>query len=217
MKGIRLKQGMRGFPSPLWGGARGGGNPTPRCSAIPRTRSLPHKGGGGAVAPTFSQPTIGRALLALAVIAYATLGAGAALAQHAGQRPVQPYADEQMRAVASLSDEDVQGFLDGRGMGLAKAAELNGHPGPMHVLELADELRLTAEQREAVKAAFDRMKSKAKALGEAYVKAERAVDQAFNPAPPTQTRSPPAWRKPTASWARCACRISRPMSRSLRS
>ena len=49
--------------------------------------------------------------------------------------------------MASLSDEDVQGFLDGRGMGLAKSAELNGHPGPMHVLELAEELKLTAEQR----------------------------------------------------------------------
>lgn len=81
--------------------------------------------------------------------------------------------------MASLSDEDAKGFLDGRGMGLAKAAELNGHPGPMHVLELAEELKLTAEQRRAVKAAFDRMKAKAKALGEAYVKAEQAVDGAF--------------------------------------
>jgi Spy/CpxP family protein refolding chaperone len=91
----------------------------------------------------------------------------------------QPYAGEQTRAVASLSDDDVNGFLDGRGMGLAKSAELNGHPGPMHVLELAGELRLTAGQLEAVKAAFERMKAKAKALGEAYVRAEKAVDQAF--------------------------------------
>jgi Spy/CpxP family protein refolding chaperone len=49
----------------------------------------------------------------------------------------------------------------------------------MHVLELARELRLTAGQLEAVKAAFERMKAKAKALGEAYVRAEKAVDQAF--------------------------------------
>jgi Spy/CpxP family protein refolding chaperone len=81
--------------------------------------------------------------------------------------------------VASLSDEDVKGFLDGRGMGLAKAAELNGHPGPMHALELAEELKLTPEQRQLVKAAFERMKAKARALGEAYVMAEKAVDQAF--------------------------------------
>ncbi len=35
-----------GFPSPLWGGVRGGGNPEPGCSGIPPTLSLPHKGGG---------------------------------------------------------------------------------------------------------------------------------------------------------------------------
>lgn len=29
-------------------------------------------------------------------------------------------------------------------MGYAKAAELNRHPGPMHVLELADQLKLAA-------------------------------------------------------------------------
>lgn len=118
-----------------------------------------------------------KGILALAC----ALGATVAFAQthhHHGQA-AQPYASQQTRTVASLSDEDVKGFLDGRGMGLAKSAELNGHPGPMHVLELADELRLSAEQHEVVKAAFERMKAKAKALGDAYVKAERAVDQAF--------------------------------------
>jgi Spy/CpxP family protein refolding chaperone len=49
----------------------------------------------------------------------------------------------------------------------------------MHVLELAEELKLTADQRDAVQAAFDRMKARAKALGEAYIRAEKAVDQAF--------------------------------------
>jgi Spy/CpxP family protein refolding chaperone len=64
-------------------------------------------------------------------------------------------------------------------MGLAKAAEVNGHPGPAHVLELADELQLTPGQRDAVKAAFERMQMKARALGVAYIAAEKAVDQAF--------------------------------------
>lgn len=117
------------------------------------------------------------------------LGATVAFAQtqhHRGKhhkQAAQPYAGLQMRAVASLSDEDVQGFLDGRGMGLAKAAELNGHPGPMHVLELAEELRLAPKQREAVQAAFDRMKAKARQLGEAYVEAEKEVDRAFKAGP----------------------------------
>ena len=38
----------------------------------------------------------------------------------------------------------VQSYLSGAGMGYAKAAELNRHPGPMHVLELADQLKLAA-------------------------------------------------------------------------
>jgi Spy/CpxP family protein refolding chaperone len=112
-----------------------------------------------------------------------TLGATAALAQSSQgphhKAPAQPYAGQQMREVASLSAEELQAFLDGRGMGLAKAAELNGHPGPMHVLELAEALQLSPDQRRLAKAAFDRMKAKAKALGEAYVEAEKAVDRAF--------------------------------------
>jgi Spy/CpxP family protein refolding chaperone len=126
-----------------------------------------------------------KGILALACV----LGATVALAQephHHGKQhkqTSQPYAGQQARAVASLSDEEVQGFLDGRGMGLARAAELNGHPGPMHVLELAEELKLTPGQRAAVQSAFDRMKARARQLGEAYVAAERAVDQAFKSAP----------------------------------
>jgi hypothetical protein len=36
------------FPSPLWGGVRGGGNPNADRSGIPPSLSLPHKGGGDA-------------------------------------------------------------------------------------------------------------------------------------------------------------------------
>lgn len=90
-----------------------------------------------------------------------------------------PYAGQQSRAVSSLSEQEMQGFLNGRGMGLARAAEFNGYPGPMHVLELESKLGLTADQRDAVEQAFDRMRSKARDLGVRYVAAERAVDQAF--------------------------------------
>jgi Spy/CpxP family protein refolding chaperone len=122
-----------------------------------------------------------KGVLALACALGATVAAAQTQHHHGRhhEQADQLYAGQQTRAVASLSDEEVQGFLDGRGMGLAKSAELNNHPGPMHVLELAEELKLTPGQREAVKAAFDRMKAKTKALGEAYIKAEQVVDQAF--------------------------------------
>jgi Spy/CpxP family protein refolding chaperone len=124
--------------------------------------------------------------LTITALALASAGAIAFGQTHHGHQPkqaAQPYAGQQTREVASLSAMEMQDLLDGRGMGLAKAAELNGHPGPLHVLELAEELRLTPEQRQQVRAAFERMKAKAKALGEAYVEAEKAVDQAFKAGP----------------------------------
>ena len=121
-----------------------------------------------------------RMMLAAIVVAGS---AAAAIAQHSHvhgkSAPAQPYAGQQARAVTSLSAEELQAFLDGRGMGLAKPAEINGYPGPMHVLELADALQLTAEQRRDVQQAFQRMKTKAMDLGGRYVEAERAVDAAF--------------------------------------
>ena len=56
-----------------------------------------------------------------------------------------PYAGQEKREIKALSQEDVEGYLTGQGMGFAKAAELNQYPGPKHVLELARELRLEKE------------------------------------------------------------------------
>jgi len=51
----RFPRTPTGFPSPLWGGARGGGNPYRRGSAIPPSLSLPHKGGGDDLALRLTQ------------------------------------------------------------------------------------------------------------------------------------------------------------------
>ena len=64
-------------------------------------------------------------------------------------------------------------------MSLALAAELNGYPGPMHVLEHADALALTTAQRERTQALMHAHKAEARALGAAIVEAERALDTAF--------------------------------------
>ena len=63
------------------------------------------------------------------------------------QTPVTPYAGQQSREIKALSANQAQDILEGKGMELAKAAELNGYPGPMHVLELAQALQLNQEQR----------------------------------------------------------------------
>src|ERR1043166_1905183 len=43
-----------------------------------------------------------------------------------------PYAGQQSREIKSLSDQEIDGLKNARGLGLAKAAELNGYPGPRH-------------------------------------------------------------------------------------
>jgi Spy/CpxP family protein refolding chaperone len=90
-----------------------------------------------------------------------------------------PYAGQQTRAVKAISDEDIAALLKGEGSGMAKAAELNGYPGPAHVLALAKELKLSNEQRQQVQAIFDRMHARAVTLGSEIVERERTLDQQF--------------------------------------
>lgn len=90
-----------------------------------------------------------------------------------------PYAGQETRGIKALSAKEQADLLAGKGMGLAKAAELNGYPGPAHVLELAKELSLNAEQRAKTEALFQVMETRAKALGRQIVDAERGLDALF--------------------------------------
>jgi Spy/CpxP family protein refolding chaperone len=129
---------------------------------------------------------------ALVVLLTATglvgLGAAGGLAQHKGSGSGsgsgmaahhQQYAGQQSREVSSFSDEEAELHRQGRGLGYARPAELNGYPGPMHVLELAGELGLTDSQRREVKAVFDRMLARAQTAGAAYIEAEKRLDRVF--------------------------------------
>lgn len=91
----------------------------------------------------------------------------------------QPYAGEQQREIKALSGQDIQAYEDGQGHGFAKAAELNGYPGPIHTLELASELRLSEAQRTQSQALLTQHKAAARRLGVELITAERALDQAF--------------------------------------
>jgi Spy/CpxP family protein refolding chaperone len=111
------------------------------------------------------------------------LGAGFSFAARADSgyhgAGASPYAGEESRAISSLSAGDVNDLLDGKGWSFAKPAELNGYPGPLHVLQLQDRLGLTPEQRASVQAIFDRMAASARETGAKFVEAERALDAAF--------------------------------------
>ena len=64
-------------------------------------------------------------------------------------------------------------------MGMAKAAELNGYPGPRHVLAIAGELRLNDAQVGQVTAIHDRMSAAARPLGVELIEREGLLDQLF--------------------------------------
>lgn len=93
--------------------------------------------------------------------------------------PASPYAGQQSREIKSLSPQEVGDYLAGKGMGLAKAAELNGYPGPAHVLELAEQLVLTPEQRAQTESLFKDMQAKATTAGKMLIAEERALDNLF--------------------------------------
>jgi Spy/CpxP family protein refolding chaperone len=90
-----------------------------------------------------------------------------------------PYASLQQRLITSLSQDQIADLRAGRGMGLALPAELNGYPGPRHVLEWADELALTPEQRARTEMLFREMQEQAVALGEQVILSEAALDRLF--------------------------------------
>jgi hypothetical protein len=95
---------------------------------------------------------------------------------HAGHSP---YAGLEQREIKALSERQMADLRAGRGMGLALAAELNGYPGPLHVLEMVDRLQLTPEQKDRVQQLFDSIKGEANAAGEKVIASERELDQAF--------------------------------------
>jgi hypothetical protein len=91
----------------------------------------------------------------------------------------QPYKGFETRNISSLSESDIEALETGTGWGLALPAELNGYPGPAHVLELARELGLSAEQKAGVQTLYDAMKVDAVAKGALLIEAERQLDQGF--------------------------------------
>lgn len=96
--------------------------------------------------------------------------------------------DQHARDIKALSAQETADLLARRGMGLARAAELNSYPGPMHVTELRDRLALSAEQIVAAQGSFDRMQAAARPLGVELVERERVLDEAFKAGAVTPAR-----------------------------
>jgi Spy/CpxP family protein refolding chaperone len=93
--------------------------------------------------------------------------------------PSAPYTGQEQREIKALSAEEIQGYLSGSGMGLAKVAELNHYPGPRHVLDLAEPLQLSEEQRQKTQTIFAAMQTEAVRLGTQLIARERSLDTLF--------------------------------------
>ena len=100
---------------------------------------------------------------------------GIVSAQHS-----QPYQGLEKRDIKALSEQQVADVKAGKGMTLALAAELNGYPGPSHVLELANQLQLSAEQKIDVGILFEAMKAESIQVGEHLLAEERKLDRHFS-------------------------------------
>jgi Spy/CpxP family protein refolding chaperone len=109
---------------------------------------------------------------------FALLAIVAATATSSAQT-TSPYTGQEQRAIKALSEEEIRDLLEARGMGLAKAAELNSYPGPLHVLQLAAELGLSDAQRKATDSLYANMRQRALSIGRQIIEAERTLDRAF--------------------------------------
>lgn len=92
---------------------------------------------------------------------------------------ISPYSGEQHRNIKALSPSDIQSLEAGKGWGLAKSAELNGVPGPAHLLELKSQIHLSAEQVEAIQAVWNAMNRSAIEHGRRYLATETKIEQFF--------------------------------------
>lgn len=92
-----------------------------------------------------------------------------------------PYRHDRAEGARGLSPKEIDDLQAGRGMGLARAAELNGYPGPRHVLDAAaaGQLPLTPDQRGAVERVFAAMERDAQRLGARVIAEEQALEAAF--------------------------------------
>ena len=80
-----------------------------------------------------------------------------AAAQHAGHQHAGGAPSEGHRRAQACLDEFEAVVQEGRGFGMAFAADQHGYPGPMHVLELKERLGLTPEQEARIRGLIEAM------------------------------------------------------------
>jgi hypothetical protein len=95
---------------------------------------------------------------------------------------ISKYAGEEKRKIKSLSEQDIESLQKGTGGifgGLATLAELNGYPGPRHVLDLETDLQLSEQQKNEIDLIYKDMNANAIQIGNALINVEEQLDTLF--------------------------------------
>jgi Spy/CpxP family protein refolding chaperone len=100
-------------------------------------------------------------------------------AQHQGHGHAPGTASDGHLKAQACADEFDAVVRDGRGFGMAFAADRQGYPGPMHVLELKDRLGLDAVQEARVRALVHAMFSESRPKGARLLDAEARLRALF--------------------------------------
>jgi Spy/CpxP family protein refolding chaperone len=95
-----------------------------------------------------------------------------------------PQQNAEMQHHHSCLQEERASIERGEGFGMAMPADHAGYPGPRHVLDMASELHLTAEQRAGIEKIYAGMKEKALASGKELFQAEERLEGMFRDARP---------------------------------
>src|SRR5206468_1718468 len=82
-------------------------------------------------------------------------------------------------AVHQCQQQFEQVIADGRGFGLAFVADQEGYPGPLHVLELEDRLRLSGDQQRTMKEMLEAMFAESRPAAARLLAAEQRLRSLF--------------------------------------
>ena len=89
------------------------------------------------------------------------------------------YSGQEKRLIKSLSANDITELRRGRGWGLALAAELNGMPGPVHLLDMRNDIDLNETQIKELRHLYNAMQKRAIEQGEKLIILETLLDNQF--------------------------------------
>lgn len=109
----------------------------------------------------------------------ATLAVLPVHAQHRGHGHAPGTVSDGHVKAQACADEFEAVVRDGRGFGMAFAADQRGYPGPMHVLELKDRLGVDAAQEARIRALVHAMFSESRPKGARLLDAEARLRALF--------------------------------------